>query len=104
MGGLTEFNFKNDKVILASLKISKNTLYNLEDRLLLFTGYSRSAGSILKTQDEKSLKKDTNIMENLNYIKKLGVQSKNALMQDDLNSFGEIMNEHWENKKQRSAG
>ena len=22
-------------------------------------------------------------------------------MQDDLNSFGEIMNEHWENKKQR---
>ncbi len=49
-GGVTCFRFNPDgKVEAWPLKLSQETLYNLEDNLLLFfTGYARSASSILK--------------------------------------------------------
>ena len=104
IGGITVFEFKkNNKVKYKPLNLKKSTFYNLEDRLLLFfTGYSRSAGKILKNQDDRSSKKDKDIIENLNYVKKLGVQSMVALENNDIDQFGLIMNEHWENKKRRS--
>lgn len=103
-GGLTCFNFhKNDQVKATSLNISKDTLYDLEDNLLLFfTGYSRKASSILIEQKLKTEQDDEQMLENLHYVKKLGLEIKEALEQDNALRFGELMNEHWENKKLRS--
>ena len=104
-GGLTCFQFlPNDHVQAAPLKIDSETLYNLEDNLLLFfTGYSRSASSILKEQDTRSKKRDQGMVENLHFVKELGYQSKEALEQGDLRRFGELMKVHWDFKKQRSG-
>ncbi len=104
-GGITCFDFNKDDTVKAyPLKISNETLYNLEDNLLLFfTGYSRSASSILKEQDDKSKSHDTSMTENLHYIKNIGLLSKKALESGNLNKFAELMNEHWEYKKQRSG-
>ena len=54
-GGITCFRFMpNGQVEAWPLKISQQTLYDMEDHLLLFfTGYTRSAGEILKEQDDK---------------------------------------------------
>ena len=80
-GGLTCFRFNQDDSVEAwPLKIDTETLYNLEDNLLLFfTGYSRSASSILKEQDDKTKQQDTDMIENLNYVKDLGLRSLEAL-------------------------
>jgi D-glycero-alpha-D-manno-heptose-7-phosphate kinase len=104
-GGLTCFQFlPNDHVEVWPLKIDTETLYNLEDNLLLFfTGYSRAASSILKEQDEKSRQRDQSMVDNLHFIKELGYQSKEALEAGDLRRFAELMNVHWEYKKQRSG-
>ena len=104
-GGLTCFQFlPNDQVEAWPLKIDTETLYNLEDNLLLFfTGYSRSASSILKEQDDKSKQRDQTMVDNLHFIKELGYQSKDALETGDLRRFGELMNAHWQHKKQRSG-
>jgi D-glycero-alpha-D-manno-heptose-7-phosphate kinase len=104
-GGITCFRFlPNGKVEAWPLKIDHDTLYGLEDNLLLFfTGYARSAGSILKEQDEKSKSNDREMMNNLHFIKELGRESKEALEGGDLHRFGELMNIHWEHKKKRSA-
>ena len=104
-GGLTCFEYQSDgKVMAKPLNISEETLYNLEDNLLLFfTGYSRSAGSILKEQDQKSKQDDAAMIENLHHVKKMGLASKNAFESGDLNIFGEIMQEHWQRKKERSG-
>jgi D-glycero-alpha-D-manno-heptose-7-phosphate kinase len=41
-------------VDVTPLQISQETLYNLEDNLLLFfTGFTRSASAILSEQDQK---------------------------------------------------
>jgi D-glycero-alpha-D-manno-heptose-7-phosphate kinase len=103
-GGITCFNFlPNGKVEAYPLKVDTDTLYNLEDNLLLFfTGYTRSASEILKEQDVKSKERDHNMIANLHFIKELGVKSKEALETGDLHYFAELMNVHWQHKKQRS--
>jgi D-glycero-alpha-D-manno-heptose-7-phosphate kinase len=104
-GGLTCFQFlPNDQVLASPLKVDSDTLYNLEDNLLLFfTGYSRSASSILKEQDDKSKQRQQSMVDNLHFVKELGYQSKEALEQGDLRRFAELMKVHWEYKKQRSG-
>lgn len=103
-GGLTCFKFLRDgKVEAWPLKVDTETVYNLEDNLLLFfTGYSRSASAILKEQDDKSKKKNTDMIANLHFVKELGLQSKDALETGDLHKFADLMNVHWEHKKKRS--
>ena len=105
-GGITEFNFHKDgSVSSAPLNLSVQTVHDLEDNLLLFfTGISRSAGTILKEQVDKSRAKDSRMVENLHFTKDLGLRSKAALVQGDTKKFGELMHEHWEHKKSRSSG
>ena len=105
-GGITCMDFKKDGYVWVDpLRISKETLYNLEDNLcLFFTGFSRSAGAILKEQDEKSRKHNDDMIKNLDFVKKLGYESKEAFEKGDLERFAEIMNVHWEYKKKRSGG
>src|SRR5262252_4641105 len=102
-GGLTCFQFlPNGQVEAWPLKIDTETLYNLEDNLLLFfTGYSRSASSILKEQDEKSKQHEQSMVDNLHFVKELGYKSKDALEEGNLERFAELMNVHWKHKQQR---
>ena len=105
-GGITCFKFlENGKVVAWPLKLSKETRDNLEDNLLLFfTGYSRSASAILKEQDQKSKSDDKGMIENLHFVKDLGLQSQQALESGDLPEFARLMDVHWQRKKQRSGG
>ena len=104
-GGLTCFKFlPGGKVEAWPLKVSEETLYNLEDNLLLFfTGYSRSASSILKEQDSKSKAADAAMIEHLHFVKDLGFQSQQALEAGNLGEFARLMDVHWQRKKQRSG-
>jgi D-glycero-alpha-D-manno-heptose-7-phosphate kinase len=103
-GGITCFKFiSNGQVEAWPLKISEETLYNLEDNLLLFfTGYARSASQILKEQDDKSKQADKAMVENLHFVKELGQQSQAALESDNLPEFARLMDVHWQRKKERS--
>ena len=105
-GGLTCFKFFADgKVEAWPLKLAEETRDNLEDNLLLFfTGYSRSASAILKEQDQKSKSDDAGMIENLHFVKDLGLQSQRALEDSDLHEFARLMDVHWQRKKQRSGG
>lgn len=105
-GGVSCFTFKHDdSVDVNPLLLTKEVLFDLEDSILLFfTGYSRSAGSILKDQKQKSEVNDREMIDNLHFVKKLGYDSKLALINGDIELFGNIMNEHWEYKRHRSAG
>ena len=105
-GGVTCFRFnKSDTVEVWPAAVSAETLYNLEDGLVMFfTGMSRSASAILKDQDDRSKSKDSAIIDNLHYVKDLGLRSLKALETGDLRKFGALMDEHWQHKKKRSGG
>jgi D-glycero-alpha-D-manno-heptose-7-phosphate kinase len=104
-GGVTCFRFnKRDTVEVWPAAVSAETLYNLEDSLVMFfTGTSRSASAVLKDQDDRSKSKDSAIIDNLHYVKDLGLRSLKALEAGDLRKFGALMDEHWQHKKKRSG-
>ena len=104
-GGITCFRFMPDgRVEARPLQISDSTRHDLEDHLLLFfTGYTRSAGEILKEQDTRSRQNDADMAANLHFIKQIGLESRQALEQGDTHHFGRLMNTHWEHKKRRSS-
>ena len=92
-GGVTCFNFlKNDTVNVQPLALSTDRLHELEDNLLLFfTGFSRSASSVLRTPSSDVY---------LHQIKDLGLRSVSALARGDFLWFGDLMHQHWMLKRQ----
>jgi D-glycero-alpha-D-manno-heptose-7-phosphate kinase len=106
IGGITAFTFHKDgRVEYRPCNISEETLFNLEDNLLLFfTGYSRSASAILKDQNDKSKRNDAAMLDNLHFTKELGFQSLAALEGGNLDEFARLMDVHWQRKKARSSG
>jgi D-glycero-alpha-D-manno-heptose-7-phosphate kinase len=105
-GGVTCFDFHPDGSVAARpLTLAMDTMFELEDNLLLFfTGFSRSAGSLLQDQKARSEADDAEMIENLHYVKDLGYRSQAALEAGRCAQFGELMHEHWEHKKRRSRG
>jgi D-glycero-alpha-D-manno-heptose-7-phosphate kinase len=105
-GGLKCFDFRHDGTVgVEPLHLGHEALSNLEDNLVLFfTGFSRSASSILRDQDSRSKQGDRSMINNLHFVKKLGCESRSALEAGDLRGFAETMHVHWEHKKTRTAG
>ena len=103
-GGIKNFIFKkNNKVIVSNTKISRDIFFELEDNLLLFfTGFTRSSSTILKKQDVYSKKNIYEMIENLKNIKKMGLEAKKLIENNDLKKYGELMNYHWRKKIERS--
>jgi len=106
VGGITAFTFHKDgRVEYRPARISEETLFNLEDNLLLFfTGYSRSASAILKDQNEKSKSNDQTMLDNMHFTKELGYKSLECLETGNLDEFARLMDVHWQRKKIRSVG
>lgn len=104
-GGLTFFEFlPDDSVRVSPLKISEQTLSDLEENLLLFfTGYSRAAADILEDQHRRTSNGDAEMIENLHYVKELGAHIKTALEAGETEKFGRLMHEHWQMKQRRSS-
>ena len=102
-GGIKKMKIdKNGYVNIKNLNISKKKINILEKKLsLFFTGYLRKSSKILSNQKKKTLKKEKKIIENLHYIKNLGLQSAIALEKSNFNDFGYIMDEHWKKKMER---
>jgi len=105
-GGITCFHFHGNETVDAEpLKLSVDTIHDLEDNLLLFfTGFSRNAGEMLKDQNVRTHQLDREIIDNLHQVKEMGVASKNFLESGRTQDFGRLMHDQWEQKKRRSSG
>jgi D-glycero-alpha-D-manno-heptose-7-phosphate kinase len=103
-GGISCLRFHTDhRVSVRPLRLSTETLYELEDNLLLFfTGFNRAASNILRDQQQRSQAGDSDMLGNLDQVKFLGLRSQEALEGGDLAGFGALLHEQWEHKKRRS--
>lgn len=94
-GGLQVLAFyPNGLVGNRTLAIDDSVCRELQNRLqLYFSGQSREAYTILKTQTT----------EGLDEIKAHGEVALKMLETDDLDGFGGVLNDHWEAKQKRSV-
>jgi D-glycero-alpha-D-manno-heptose-7-phosphate kinase len=105
-GGICSYTFNPDgSVEVQPLELRSEILTRLRNHLLLFyTGAARSASAILRDQDERSREGDDAMLANLHATKEMGYRSMDLLVHGELESYAELMHEHWENKRRRSPG
>lgn len=104
-GGILSLTFNKDgSVLVEPLRLSRRTVEDLEENLLLFfTGFSRKSHAALKQQDRLTKSCDESMIKSLNEIKEIGYKCRDALRAGDTVRFGELMNIHWQSKKKRSS-
>ncbi len=105
-GGLTCFDIDRSGVVSVSpLRIGNDALHDMEENLLMFfTGYSRNASDVLEDQRVRSQNGDADMLDNLSFVKDIGLSIKEALEAGDTHGFGNLMHEHWLHKQKRSPG
>lgn len=105
-GGICAYTFNADGTVdVEPLELAPEILASLRDHLLLFfTGEARSASKVLADQDTRSRAGDEQMLENLHRTKELGLQSAELLRSGEMESYAELMHEHWERKRGRSPG
>lgn len=103
-GGLTAFEIAPDGAVDARpLAIPRETRHDLEDNLLMFfTGFSRSAATVLDDQKRRSVERDPAMLDNLRFVKETGREVGRRLERGDVRGFAELMHEHWLRKRERS--
>jgi D-glycero-alpha-D-manno-heptose-7-phosphate kinase len=103
-GGITCLEFREDGTVdVAPLDIPIATLEELSASVLLFyTGISRSSSEILGEQTRHCKNGNGAMLDSLHRTKEIGYRIKEALEKGDLDGFGYLLDEHWQNKKRRS--
>jgi D-glycero-alpha-D-manno-heptose-7-phosphate kinase len=104
-GGITTLDIDPDgRVHISPLDISLTTVEDFRsDVLLFYTGIIRSSTDIMKEQIHDTDRSVASVVDSLHRTKELGYRVKEALEQGDLERFGLLLHEHWENKKRRSG-
>jgi D-glycero-alpha-D-manno-heptose-7-phosphate kinase len=105
-GGLLCQTYRTDEsVAIEPLKMSPTAIHELRDSLMLFfVGQTRNADKFLEDQKVRSESREAQMLQNLHFIKGLGIEIKSCLESGQINRFGELMLEHWLYKRSRSTG
>ena len=103
-GGLTCLDIApSGQVVVAPLTIAAPTAAALAANMLVFfTGIRRESADILAQQNHDTQQGREQVVASLHQTKRIGHQIKEALEQDALDHFGELLHEHWMAKKQRA--
>jgi len=104
-GGITCLDIEKDgRVKVSSLDVSLTTAEEFRSNVLLFyTGVTRPSREILEAQKQDTEKQDSTVVDSLHRTKELGYRIKETLQEGDLDRFGLLLDEHWQNKKRRST-
>ena len=105
IGGITAFTFSNDEsVSIEQIRLNTNTRQRLEENLLLFfTGFRRSASEVLAEERSTSSGSASRLDESLLQTRDIGYATREALLNDNLDSFGRILSDQWKLKLLRQS-
>ncbi|MCL5951474.1 MAG: galactokinase [Chloroflexi bacterium] len=104
-GGITCLDIDtHGKVRVSPLDIPIHAAEELRSSILLYyTGKRRPSSEVLSEQKRDTEQGDATVLDSLHKTKELGFQIKEALLKGDVNAFGQLLDEHWQNKKRRSS-
>lgn len=95
-GGFNFIEFLGKTSIVNPLKINRDTLNELEYRLMLcYTGGTRLSAGILDDQVGAYVAGNEEVIQALRETKELAFSMKNALLLGKLNEFGSLLHQAW---------
>jgi len=102
-GGLNAIEFATQGVRVQPLDLPPNLLAALDARLMLFsTGRTHLSSSILR-QQQADTRASAMVLDSLHRIKALAYAMRDALCQQDLDLFGQLLHQSWCQKRQLSS-
>jgi D-glycero-alpha-D-manno-heptose-7-phosphate kinase len=94
----------DDSVSVESIICKRETIERLQQNLLVFyTGITRSASALLKTQSASMASSKTK-QNTMKRMVQLAHSLKTELQKNNLDAFGEIIHENWELKRSLTPG
>jgi D-glycero-alpha-D-manno-heptose-7-phosphate kinase len=91
-------------IVKEPLSVQPETLDELEDNLLIFfSGVERRASSVLSEQAKTITTNAGDAVQRMHRIKAMGYEVKELLEKGNVDSFGEILDEHWMNKRKLAS-
>jgi D-glycero-alpha-D-manno-heptose-7-phosphate kinase len=102
-GGFNFIEFEPDGVVVNPLRVSAQTISELEYSLLLaYTGATRASDHVIKDQTSRHLARSEETVAGLRAQKELALAMKGALLRGRLSELGALLGEAWEQKKRLS--
>ena len=97
--------FAEGKVIVNPLRVREETLNELSRNIVLYyTETSRNSSDIIQLQQKNVTQKNIQSLEAMHKLKEQAIMMKEALLKNDLDEIGNILNIGWEYKKQMAKG
>jgi D-glycero-alpha-D-manno-heptose-7-phosphate kinase len=104
-GGITAFTFNKDgSVDVERLDIKPEVIDELENNLVIFySGVERAASTVLAEQKQVISSNKDGAVERMHRIKELGYETKRILLSGQVDAYGELLHEHWTNKRKLAS-
>jgi len=104
-GGISAMTFHPDgRVEVERLGLRDEVIDELENRLVVFySGVERAASSVLVQQANAIAENRDAAVERMHRIKALGQRTREILLAGDLDAYGELLHEHWMQKRRLAA-
>ena len=79
-------------------------MHQLENSLLIFySGVERSASAVLAEQAKTVKSNKDDAVARMHRIKEMGYETKKLLLEGDVDRYGELLHEHWMNKRKLAS-
>jgi D-glycero-alpha-D-manno-heptose-7-phosphate kinase len=104
-GGVTAFTFNTDgTVTVEPVPMKPEVRDELESNLLIFySGVERAASTVLKEQAKTISTNQDDAVQKMHRIKELGYETRRILLSGEIDKYGELLHEHWTNKRKLAS-
>jgi D-glycero-alpha-D-manno-heptose-7-phosphate kinase len=104
-GGVSAMTFHTDgSVSVERLPLQDAVIDELESNLVIYySGIERSASAVLKEQAKTITDNKDSAVERMHRIKALGYETKRVLLSGEIDQYGEMLHEHWMNKRKLAS-
>lgn len=100
IGGLNFMEFDGEEVKVSPIGVPNDVIYDLEKHLVLcYTGKSRLSGDVHRKVVDAYNSKEPETLNALRNLRDIAQRMKDALLNGNLETFGLLLSENWENQK-----
>lgn len=104
-GGFNFMEFNKDRTIIYPLRLKTKVIDELNSHLLLcYVGKSHDSGEVHNRLKSSFTQNEEEVVSNLNKLKEIAIEIKDALLSNTLEAIGRLLNESWKNKKMIAVG
>jgi len=104
-GGISAMTFHPDgSVDVERLPLRDEVIDELESNLVIYySGVERAASTVLKEQQKTIVENKDAAVQRMHRIKELGYETKRILLAGQIDVYGEMLHEHWTNKRKLAS-